>query len=307
MNKTVSPQTTIDISTPDSLTLLAYLFIVIFAGANAVAVRFTVAELPPFWGAVLRFASAALIFWAIALIRRASIPTGRALFGILLYGFLSFGASYAFLYWGLQEIPAGMTQVILALVPLMTFFSAFFHGLESFRWRGLFGATLAVVGIALTFFQQPAGALPFVSLLAIVAGAACIAESTVVVKMYPQSDPFMTNALAMTVGALTLVILSLVAGEAWTWPTRSATWASILYLVFIGSVVVFYLFLFIVRRWTASATSYQFVLFPFVTVLLAAWLADETINSALLLGGALVLAGVWIGAFSGSSMQRKAQ
>jgi drug/metabolite transporter (DMT)-like permease len=105
----------------------------------------------------------------------------------------------------------------------------------------------------------------------------------------------------MTVGALTLVILSLMRGEAWSWPTRPATVASILYLVFIGSVVVFYLFLFIVRRWTASATSYQFVLFPFVTVLLAAWLAGETINSALLLGGALVLAGVWIGAFSGSS------
>ena len=305
MNKTVSPQMSTKVSTPDSLTLLAYLFIVIFAGANAVAVRFTVAELPPFWGAVLRFAAAALIFWVIALIRKASMPAGRALFGVLLYGFLSFGASYAFLYWGLQEIPAGMTQVILALVPLMTFFSAFFHGLESFRWRGLFGATLAVVGIAFAFFDQPAGQLPFLSLFAIVAGAACIAESTVVVKMYPQSDPFMTNALAMTVGALTLVILSLITGEAWTWPTRPATWASILYLIFIGSVVVFYLFLFIIRRWTASATSYQFVLFPFVTVLVAGWLAGETVNSAFVVGGTLVLLGVWVGAFSGTSTSRK--
>jgi len=307
MDKTISSSTNKDSSTPDRLTLLAYLFIVIFAGANAVAVRLTVAELPPFWGAVLRFASAALIFWMLALLRKASMPAGRALFGVLLYGFLSFGASYAFLYWGLQELPAGLTQVILALVPLMTFFSAFLHGLEPFRWRGLFGATLAVAGIAFAFLEQPSGNLPFLSLLAIIAGAACIAESTVVVKLYPPSDPFMTNALAMTVGALTLVILSLVTGEVWTWPTRSATWASILYLVFIGSVVVFYLFLYIVRRWTASATSYQFVLFPFVTVLLAAWLANEAINSALLLGGALVLAGVWIGTFSGSSRPLKVQ
>jgi drug/metabolite transporter (DMT)-like permease len=121
---------------PYTLTFLAYIFTVIFAGANAVAVRFTVAELPPFWGAVIRFAGAALIFWAVVLIRRTPLPVGRAMVGILLYGFLSFGANYAFLYWGIQSIPAGLTQVILALVPLMTFFSAFFHRLEPFRWRG---------------------------------------------------------------------------------------------------------------------------------------------------------------------------
>lgn len=304
MNNTNLPQAMND-SVPDNLTLLAYLLTVVFAGANAVAVRFTVAELPPFWGATLRFAAAALIFWLLALARKVPLPTGRARLGILLYGFLSFGASYAFLYWGLQSIPAGLTQVILALVPLMTFFSAVFHGLESFRWRGLFGAALAVAGIAFAFFEQPAGSLPLLSLLAIVAGAACIAESTVVVKMYPPSDPLVTNALAMTMGTLTLVVLSLVTGEAWSLPTQTATWASIIYLVLIGSVVVFYLFLIVVRRWTASATSYQFVLFPFVTVLVAGWLAGETINSALLLGGALVLVGVWVGALSGVSVSRK--
>jgi len=206
MNKIVSSPKTINNSTLDNLTILAYLLTVIFAGAHAVAVRFTVAELPPFWGATLRFAAAALIFWVLALARKIPLPTGSARLGILLYGFLSFGASYAFLYWGLQSIPAGLTQVILALVPLMTFFSAFFHGLEPLRWRGLFGATQAVAGIAFAFFEQPAGTLPLLSLLAIVAGAACIAESTVVVKMYPPSDPFMTNALAMTVGTVVLIL-----------------------------------------------------------------------------------------------------
>jgi drug/metabolite transporter (DMT)-like permease len=60
-------------------------------------------------------------------------------------------------------------------------------------------------------------------------------------------------------------------------------------------VVLFYLFLFLVRRWTASATSYLFVLFPFVTVVLAAWLAHETVTAAFLGGGVLVLVGVWVG------------
>jgi len=35
-------------------------------------------------------------------------------------------------------------------------------------------------------------------------------------------------------------------------------------------------------------------------------LAGETVNSAFLIGGALVLVGVWVGAFSGASAARKA-
>ena len=46
----------------NSLVIVAYGLMVILVGANAVAVRFSVAELPPFWGAALRFAAAALIF-----------------------------------------------------------------------------------------------------------------------------------------------------------------------------------------------------------------------------------------------------
>ncbi|HEX9387745.1 MAG TPA: hypothetical protein VF918_15590 [Anaerolineales bacterium] len=58
-----SEQRLAGVTRPEQLTLAAYILIVILAGANAVAVRFTVMELPPFWSATLRFAAAALIFW----------------------------------------------------------------------------------------------------------------------------------------------------------------------------------------------------------------------------------------------------
>jgi drug/metabolite transporter (DMT)-like permease len=44
--------------------------------------------------------------------------------------------------------------------------------------------------------------------------------------------------------------------------------------------------------------SYQFVLLPFITVLASAWLTGEVITLPLLLGGGLVLVGVWVGAIS---------
>jgi drug/metabolite transporter (DMT)-like permease len=42
--------------------------------------------------------------------------------------------------------------------------------------------------------------------------------------------------------------------------------------------------------------AYGFVLTPIVTILLSAWLDDEPLHLSLLLGGVLILAGVYVGA-----------
>lgn len=288
----------------NTLVILAYILMVVLVGANAVAVRFTVAELPPFWGAGLRFAAAALVFWLAVAVRRSALPRGRALTGALLYGLLNFGLSYAFIYWGIRSLTAGLTQVILALVPLLTFFAAYIHRLEPFRWRGLFGALLAVAGIGWAFLDGGHAGAPVLALLSIVASAICIAEATVTIKLFPRSDPFAANAVGMTAGAAILLALSGLRHEPWALPQMSATRASMFYLVLFGSVLVFYLFLYILAHWTASATSYQFVMFPFVTVLVAGWLAGETIGIGFAIGAVLVLAGVWLGAFSGRRAAR---
>lgn len=285
-------------------TLLAYILGVILTGGNAVAVRFTVAELAPFWGAALRFCGAALIFWVIVLLRRTSLPAARVTRSLVIYGLLNFGVGYALIYWGLKNVPAGLAQVVLALAPLLTFLFAVLHGLESFRWRGLAGAVVAVAGIAWAFFKEPAQGVALLPLLAVVAGAACFAEATVLLKRTATADPLVINAVGMTAGTVLLIVLSLAVGETWSLPARMTTWLSTIYLVIIGSVSVFYLYTFVVKRWSASAASYEFVLFPFVTVFIAAWLAGEMVNAAFLLGGALVLLGVWIGAFSASAHLR---
>lgn len=281
--------------------VIAFVLLVLIGGSNAVAVRFSNLELPPFWGAAIRFAAAALIFWIIVLVRRIALPKGRALIGALLYGLLAVGVSYALLYWGLLRVQAGLTMVVLAFVPLMTLFFALAHGLETVRWRGLIGTLISIAGILVAVGGGLSTAVPVSSLLALVAAAACLAEGSVVFKLFPKSHPVATNALALTTGASLLIGLSLVAGEEWNLPTTSNTWAAFTYLVVIGSVVLFYLYLYVLARWTASATAYSFLLFPVATVVIAAWLAGEVVTTSFVIGGALVVAGVWVGAISGSS------
>jgi drug/metabolite transporter (DMT)-like permease len=271
---------------------------VIIGGSNVVAVRFSNQELPPFWGATLRFAGAAAVFFAIVALRRTRLPRGRALWGPVLYGVFGGGASYALVYWALTQVNAGVAAVVLALVPLMTFFLAIAHRLEAFSMRGLVGALIAAAGIGLIFRDQLAAAVPLPPLLALVACTACIAESVIVVKFFPRVDGFATNAIGALVTVLIMFPLSLVAGEARVLPALGATWIALSYLVVVGSVVLFFLFLHILERWTASATSYALVLSPLVTITVAALLAGETVTAAFLAGGALVGLGVYLGAIT---------
>ena len=63
-----------------------------------------------------------------------------------------------------------------------------------------------------------------------------------------------------------------------------------------ATVGLFLLVLVVVQRWTASATAYIFVLMPVVAVALGALLADEAITATTVVGGAIVCAGVYVGA-----------
>jgi drug/metabolite transporter (DMT)-like permease len=281
----------------DATTLAAVAGVVLFGGINAIAVKQTVQELAPFWAAGSRFIAAGLILVLIVVITRRSLPRGRSLAGALAYGLIGFAAPFGLVYPALREAPAGTAALFFALVPLLTFGLAIAHGQERFRVQGLVGGLVAVAGVALVFADQLSADVPAGSLAAFVFGVACIAETGVIVKLIPRSDPFGTNAVAMMTGTAVVLPLSLVTGEPWTLPVQTETWVAAGYLVVFGSVALFALYLFALSRWTASAVSYVDLLFPLVTISAAALLTGERISLSLVIGGAIILAGVYIGAF----------
>jgi drug/metabolite transporter (DMT)-like permease len=276
--------------------LAAFLFLVLISGGASVAIRFSYAELPTFWSAGLRFGSATVIFWVLVAIRSAGIPRGKALLASILYGALGIGGAFPLMYWGLERTPASLHQIIIALVPLLTLFFAFFHRLEALRLRNLIGAILAFSGIVIAFGGAVSGDISIVRLLGLVVAAGFMAEAGVIIKKFSYLDPIAVSAIASTVGTAIIVVVSIIARETWTFPTTPGMWWLLAYLSIGTSVITFILYLYVLKRWTATATSYSMVLIPLVTVVLATWLAGERITWLFVIGGGLVLAGVWFGA-----------
>jgi len=287
-------------TTPSRSVMIAFALVILLAGNNAIAVRYSNVELPPFFGAAVRFGAAGIILLALVAILRLPLPRGRGLVGALLFGLLGCGINFALMYWALETLHPGLSMVILALVPLMTFLLACAQKQEVFRWKALIGSLLALVGIGVIVWDQVGVKAPLLPMLAVVGAGVCFAESNIIIKAFPQSHPITTNAIALTTGSVLLFILSAIWHETPVLPTRPATWIALGFLTIVGSVVVFGLTIYVIQHWTASASSYQFVLFPIVTMAVSAWLTKEPVNMTLAIGALFVLAGVYIGGIAKS-------
>jgi drug/metabolite transporter (DMT)-like permease len=274
---------------------VAFTLIVIFTGFNAIAVKSSEAGLPTFFGAALRFSVAAILLIAIMLVFRLPLPRGRNFWGAVLFGILGSGISRALLYYALKELPAGTSMVLLALVPLLTCLFACMHKQEIFQWRSISGSIMAMAGVAIIFGNRIQTSLPVLPVLAVIGAAACYAEAIVIIKNFPQSHPITTNAIALSTGSLLLFIFSALWKESPALPNLASTWESLVYLIIFGTLATFVLTVYVIKKWSASASSYQFVLFPIITMIMGVRMANETVNIALILGSLLVLSGVYIG------------
>ena len=275
-------------------TMAAFLAAVLLGGSNFVAVRFSNRELDPLWGAATRFCLAAAIFAIIFAALRLSAPRKSDLRGLAAYGLLGFGVAYGLLYLGMQEVPAGVAAAVMASGPLLTLFLAAAHGMETVTTRAVLGGVIALIGSAVMFIQPEKASFGWLALAAIGLAALAAAESVVIVKRAGPQHPVTMNLVGMGVGATTLFVASAAKREAWALPREPATVIAFAYLV-TASVAMFVLVLLVIRRWTASASSYIFVLMPPIALVLGALLGGEAITLTAVVGGLVVLVGVCVG------------
>lgn len=284
---------------PDGVTYAAFASAVVIGGANFIAVSVSNLELPPLFGATLRFGLGSVLLLLIAGVRRAPLPTGRAVVGPVLYGLLGIGAAYALLYYSLVGLTAGTAAVIVAAAPLFTLVIAALLGQERLSVRGITGGVLAMAGIAVLSLGTIEGDLGGSYLIAAILGTIAIAMSSVVAKAYSSVHPLNMNTIGMVAGTILLALSSLVLGERWALPREAGTRLAVGWLVVLGSVGLFQLFLYVIKRWTASATVYAVAAMPVVAVSLGVVILDQPVTGAVVVGGLMVLAAVYVGALSG--------
>jgi drug/metabolite transporter (DMT)-like permease len=275
--------------------LTAFVLCVAIWGSTFLFIAIGNDTVPPVWAATLRLVLAAAILFAVMAVRGLAFPRGAALTAAALYGFFQFGLNFPLLYLSEARAPSGLAAVVFATIPLSTALFARWFGLERLSARRVWGALIAVGGIAVMFSGQASGATRPLDLaeLLLATWAACL--GSVFLKRGPHQSPIVTNAVGSLVGLPMCLIWTLVLREPLALPTTAAALLPILYLALAGSVGAFVLYAWMVNYVDISRLSYIAVIVPIAAVSLGAWVRHERLGWPTLVGAAVVMVGVAVG------------
>src|SRR5688500_6504698 len=130
-----------------------YALLVLVWSSTWVTIKIGLEDLPPLFGAGIRFGLAGAGLLVFAAVRRRSLRTDAVLATTL--GVLPFAATYGLIYWAEQHIPSGLTAVLFGVLPLyVALLAAAVLPAEPLRARLLAGIAIAIGGLALAFNES---------------------------------------------------------------------------------------------------------------------------------------------------------
>ncbi len=278
----------------------AFVALCVIWSSTWLAIKWGLEDLPPISFAALRFVIAIIALLAVSLGRVPLLPRNRADWVLLGFtGVLMFAVNYGLLFWGELHVSSGLAAVLQAIIPVAGM--VFAHWLlpnEPMRWQRVGGAVLAVGGVALICGRllDHGGIVTFWAGLAIVLGGAGAAFSNVLLKRRAlELAPAMIAAWQMIFGTVPLLSLGLVHdGNPLRFHWSALAIVCLLYLAIVGSALAFLLLYWLLPRMPVNNLQTISLITPPGAVAIGWLLGGETFTLWSLVGGALVLAGVWM-------------
>ena len=258
------------------------------------AIKLGVTDVPPFGFAASRLAIAIGILAIVISVRRPPPPTRRDLLLIAASGALVLGFNYAFLYWGAQYISSGLSAVLQATTPLFALLIGHYLTKDDrITASRLTALVLGIAGVMLIFWNQTqlAESREAAGALAVVISAGSVAGGYAIVGRYLRHvDAVVVMAGQMTTALVLLLGLALVLeGNPLAFPWTNVAIASLLYLVFAGSIAAFWMNYWLLRRMTPTNVLMMSIVEPMLAAALGAVALHESLGPSALLGSACIL------------------
>jgi drug/metabolite transporter (DMT)-like permease len=288
--------------------ILALFLTMIFWGSAAVFLRSTALALSPENSLALRYALLTLINSAGLLIlgtwRIAPADWPR----FLATGLAGMAGYNWFVNQGFALVPAGLGAIITMVEPLMIAFLAWAILSEPLSRSIFLGLAVSLLGATVLFWPDIVSAetstLSYTGVAALVFCCLCWALYTILAK------PLLQRYDAFTVTAVTMVIAAplLIGGASQPLTAIAASlnarqWLEIAYLVIPNGILGTLLWNYGSGHLPGAATGAFLYLIPVIAVIAGALVLNEAITSWIVLGGALMLAGVAIAQFGATFLR----
>jgi drug/metabolite transporter (DMT)-like permease len=282
----------------DGTTFGLYAATVFLWGVSWIGIKAQLGIVAPEMSVLWRFVLAALVTWGWVLAsgKPVRFSAGDHL-RFVVVGCCLFSFNFICFYYGGLTVPSGLLSVVFSLASIFNLVLGLVLFRQKVEPRVALGGAIGVAGIGLLFWPEitgagfNAGALWGLGLCVLGTLFFCSGNmmSTLVQR---QGIPLISaNAWAMTYGALVLLTLNLVRGNAFIIEPTVKYVGSLFYLAIGASVLAFASYLTLLRRLGAARAGYATVLFPIIALGVSTVLEGYVWTPLAVIGVVLALTG----------------
>lgn len=278
--------------------ILVWIILSIIWGSTWLFIKVGLQDLPPITFAVARFTLSIAILAPVIYFSGIKMPASKAEWKLMaLTGFLQFSLNYSAVFWSEKYIESGLAAVLQGTISVFGLLLAWiFLPQEKVTKQKVLGVTIGIIGVAVIFVDQLRvdNIWAFWGCVAIVAGAYCAAQSSILVKAKASGmNPASLLFSQMICGLPAIVIYALIAeGNPltfnWTWRAVSC----VLYLSLLGTIAAFWLYYWLLSRIESTKAMMISLVTPLLAVVLGAIILGEKLPPQTYIGGALILASI---------------
>ncbi|MDE1178050.1 MAG: EamA family transporter [Edaphobacter sp.] len=279
--------------------VLAFACVYLCWGSAFVAIRYSVQTIHPAFVAGIRYLIAGGILLSVLAVRGSSLKIGRRdLTRVTGLGLLMFTCNTLLLSYAGRQLPAGLTALIIATIPLfMAVLEALLTRNTSPTLSSRIGIVLGFSGIALLLRQSVREGLPVQSATPaaiglIVAAFAWALGSVLLSRTQFQAPALVCTAWQMMIGGAIDVLVGLGTGGFQSSHASKGPWLAVMFLAIFGTLAGYTAYTYLLRNVSISSVATYAYINPLVAVVLGWLLLNEPLSFSQGVAVVIVLASV---------------
>ncbi len=265
-------------------------------GSSYLFIKLAVNDFGTFTLVALRLTVGSILLWSVVRIAKQPLPRERRIYGhLLVMAIINITIPFLLITWAEQSVESSLAAILTSPVPLFAIvLSALFLHDEPMRVNGLAGLIVGFIGVIIITSRGLTGAGSSISgELALLGATISYAAGAVYARRNVRGlAPMIPAAFQVGFAALITGVAALLFEHPWTARPDLQGVFAILWLGILGSGFA-YLFVFrLFAHWGATRTTLVAYLIPVVGITLGYLFLREPIDGRILIGTALVIAGV---------------
>lgn len=277
----------------------AFFAIYVIWGSTYLLNKIAVAQLAPFMLAGIRFLTAGILIFIIALLMGKSLRISKKqFFNTALAGFLFLSFGNGVVVWALKYVDSNFAALEISAQPLVILLMMWLIQGKKIQPMSMVGVGLGILGMYLLINQNTvveeenalAGILMiFSAMLAWAYGSLFVGKADL------PPNYFVNTGFQMVTGGSILCLMSFVFQEAWlpyqAW--ESKTLISMVLLIVFGSILAFTSFNYLLKVVSPEKVATNTYVNPIVAMFLGWYFLDEAITAQSVVAAVILLTGVY--------------